>query len=95
MICMNDTVKKGIDVMTAFDSSEFEKYKAEASERWGSTDAYKEYEEKSKAYPDDKKSALAEGLDSIMGEFAQCKNAGNAPSSENAQCLCKKSFSHI
>ena len=29
--------------MTAFDNSEFEKYKTEARERWGETNAYKEH----------------------------------------------------
>lgn len=31
--------------MKAFDNSEFEKYKAEAKEKWGKTDAYKEHAE--------------------------------------------------
>ena len=36
--------------MCAFDNSEFENYKAEAQERWGKTDAYKEHAEKTKDY---------------------------------------------
>ena len=36
-----DSAAKGENVMKAFDNSEFEKYKAEAKEKWGQTDAYK------------------------------------------------------
>ena len=35
---------KGENVMSAFDNSKLEQYKAEAKEKWGNTDAYKEYE---------------------------------------------------
>ena len=48
LISAIDGAVKGENVMNAFDNSEFEKHKAEAREKWGKTDAYKEYEEKSK-----------------------------------------------
>ena len=48
LISAIDSAVKGENVMNAFDNSEFEKHKAEAREKWGKTDAYKEYEEKSK-----------------------------------------------
>ena len=43
LISAIDGAVKGENVMTAFDNSEFEKYKAETQEKWGSTDAYKEH----------------------------------------------------
>ena len=45
LICAIDSAMKGEIVMNAFDNSEFETYKAEAREKWGKTDAYKEYGE--------------------------------------------------
>ena len=50
LILAIDDAVKGENVMKAFDNSEFEKYKTEAKERWGKTDAYKEHAEKTKNY---------------------------------------------
>ena len=47
--------------MNAFDNSEFIKYKAEAKERWGNTDAYKEHSQKTKNYGKDTWNSLAAG----------------------------------
>ena len=72
---------KGENIMNAFDNSEFEKYKAEAKERWGETKAYKEYEEKSKnsSFED-----MASGLNIIFSKFALCMKNGNSPESDEA-----------
>ena len=48
LISAIDGAVKGENVMKAFDNCEFEMHKAEAREKWGKTDAYKEYEAKSK-----------------------------------------------
>ncbi len=95
LISAIDGAGKGLDIMSAFDNCEFEKYKDEVKEKWGSTEAYKEYSEKSKDYSGDKFSALGGGLDSIMREFSQCMNEGRAPSSDEAQRLCTKLQSFI
>ena len=59
--------------MKAFDNSEFEKHKAEAKEKWGSTDAYKEHAERTKNYSKQKWSDLAVGMDHIMAiTVARC-----------------------
>lgn len=58
---------------------EFEKYKAEAEERWGETAAYKEYAAKAKNYSGDKWNNLAAEMEDIFAEFAACmKNGGDA-----------------
>ena len=58
---------------------EFEKYKAEAEERWGETAAYKEHAEKTKNYSKEKWNGLAAEMDDIFAEFAVCmKNGGDA-----------------
>ena len=45
LISAIDDAVKGENVMTAFDNSEFEMHKAEAREKWGNTEAYKEYKD--------------------------------------------------
>ena len=81
--------------MKAFDGSEFEKYKAEAEERWGDTDSYREHAGKTKGYGKDTWNRLAAELEAIFGEFAVCMKNGTAPDAEEAQSLVKKLQSHI
>ena len=65
--------------MSNYDNSELEKTKAEAKARWGDTDAYKQYEEKTKNRSEKEQSDAAEGLDRIMEAFSVCmKNGGSA-----------------
>ena len=82
-------------VMKAFDSSEFNKHKAEAKERWGKTDAYKEHEEKTKGYSKDKWNNLADEMNEIMAAFAACMKEGNGPASAEAQNFVKMLQDHI
>ena len=81
--------------MKAFDNSEFEKHKAEAREKWGKTDAYKEHAERTKNYSKQKWNDLAEGMDHIMEEFSLCMKNGTAPDSAEAQNLVKTLQNHI
>ena len=81
--------------MGVFDNSEFEKYKAEAQEKWGKTDAYKEHEERTKNYSKHKWNDLAEEMDRIMAEFAVCMRNEEVPDSDEAQNLVKKLQNHI
>ena len=90
-----DGATKGENVMKAFDNTEFEKYKAEAQEKWGSTAAYKEHQEKTKGYSQDKWSSMAAGLDAIMGRFGAAMQKGDAADSPAAQELVKALQSHI
>ena len=95
LISAIDCAVKGENVMTAFDNSEFEKYKVEAQKKWGNTDAYKEHAEKTKNYSKQKWNNLAEGMDHMMGAFAVCMKNGEVPNSDEAQCLVKMLQSHI
>lgn len=81
--------------MNTFDNSEFEKYKQEAKEKWGETDAYKENAEKSKHYSEEKQKNLADDMDNILAEFAICMKNSKASDSPEAQSLVKKLQSHI
>lgn len=95
LISAIDQAMKGENVMKAFDNTEFETYKAEAQQRWGKTDAYREHAEKTKGYSKDKFSALAADMDLIFGEFALCMKNGAAPEDREAQELVKKLQNHI
>ena len=86
--------KKAI-VMSAFDNSEFEKYKAEAQEKWGKTDAYKQHEERTRHYSKQKWNDLTEEMDHIMSEFASCMRKVKRPDSTEAQSLVKMLQNHI
>ena len=66
-----------------------------AKEKWEQTPAYEEYERKTKGYPKDKWNSLADGMDSIMAEFALCMKKGDAPDSAAAQALVKTLQTHI
>ena len=95
LISAIDGAVKGENVMKAFDNSEFEKYKAEAKERWGKTDAYKEHAEKTQHYSKEKWDHLAEGMNNILAEFAVCMKKGEAPDSAGAQNLVEILQNHI
>jgi len=95
LISAVDDAMKGANVMKAFDNSEFEKYKAEAKEKWGKTDAWMEHSEKTKNYSRDQWQDASDGLNAVFAAFAVCKAEGNAPKSENAQALVARLQSYI
>lgn len=95
LILAIDSAVKGENVMKAFDASEFEKYKQEAREKWGGTDAYKEHDAKTKGYSKEKWDSLADGMNDIMASFAGCMKKGESPDSENAQSLVQALKNHI
>ena len=95
LISAIDGAIKGEIVMKAFDNSKFEKHKAEAKEKWGKTEAYKEHSEKTRNYSKGKWNDLAQEMDQIMAEFALCMKNGEAPESVEAQNLVKVLQIHI
>ena len=95
LISAVDDAMKGENVMSVFDNSEFEKYKAEVKEKWGKTDAYKEHTEKTKHYSKDTWNNLAEEMNDILAEFAVCMKNGKEPDSAEAQNLVKRLQNHI
>ena len=73
--------------MKPFFSNEIEKQRAEARGKWGNTKAYKEHEEKTKDYSQQKWNDLSDGMDQIMAEFALCLKNGDTTNSSRAQAL--------
>ena len=70
-------------------------YKIEARSRWGTTDAYREHEQKTKNYTKEKWAEANDGLMAIFAEFAECKNSGARADSTKAQALVAKLQAHI
>ena len=81
--------------MKSFEYNEFEKYRVEAKDKWGDTEAYKEHAERTKNYSKQKWNDLAEGMDNIMAEFAMFMKKGETSDSVETQNLVKKLQSHI
>ena len=81
--------------MSAFDNSKFDAYKAEARQRWGNTDAYREHAERTKNYSKTKWKELAGEMNKIFAEFALCMKNGETPDSAEVQNLVKALQDHI
>lgn len=71
-----------------FDNDKIEQYKAEAKKRWGDTDAYREYEQKTASVSAGKQSALAGQMMDIFREFGN--NKAKTPDDPDVQTLVKK-----
>ena len=71
------------------------RYKNEARERWGNTDAYCEHEQKTKSYTKEKWAEANDGLMVIFAEFAACKANAVSADSNDAQALVAKLQAHI
>lgn len=99
LISALDKAEKGILPMNTFNNNEYEsarnKYADEVKQRWGSTDAYKESEQKTAGYTDEKRSDVTEGLNAVLAEFATAKKDGATPEDETAQALVKKLQAYI
>ena len=67
----------------------------EARSRWGNTDAYREYKEKTKSYIEEKWDAVNVGMMAIFAEFSACKESGASVDSAEAQVLVSKLQAHI
>ena len=67
----------------------------EVKQRWGETDAYKEYAEKTVGYAKDKWQEVNDGLNAVLAKFAECMNNGHTTNSNEAQTLVKELQNHI
>ena len=71
------------------------KYEAESHFRWGDTDAYREHEQKTRDYTNEKWAEANDGLMAIFAEFAACRDSGASADSAEAQALVAKLQAHI
>ena len=77
----------------AFDTRKIDEYAAQAKASWGTTPAYKEYEEKSKGRTKEDNMKIHQGLIDIFREFGQIRNTD--PASEETQAMVKKLQDYI
>ena len=71
------------------------RYEAEARERWVTTEAYREHEQKTKNYTKEKWAEATDGLMAVFAEFATLKDSGASADSTEAQALGAKLQAHI
>ena len=72
----------------AFDNSKIDAYAAEAKAKWGKTDAYKEFEQKTKGQTKDQQRSTGDALMAIFAEIGEVKHL--SPESAEAQALIQK-----
>lgn len=98
LISVLDNAEKGEISMSVFDKNEYEtarrQYAEEAKQRWGGTDAYKESEQKTAEYSDDKWDDVNAGLNAVFADFALIKDS-ETPESEAAQTIVKRLQNYI
>ena len=70
-------------------------YNKEVKERWGNTEAYAEFETKTKDYSKERFFDINSGLENIFRDFAELMQSGAEPSSAEAQALVKKLQNYI
>ena len=73
---------------SAFDTAEMDKYTAEVKAKWGNTDAYKEFEQKTAGQTTAQMQSTGERLLDIFAEFGTIRHL--SPASEEAQALVAK-----
>lgn len=67
----------------------------EVKERWGNTEAYAEFNEKTKDYSEERFADINTGLEYIFRDFAELMKSGAEPDSSDAQALVKKLQDYI
>ena len=70
-------------------------YSQEVYSHWGETEAYREYEQKTQKYTNEKWAETNDGLMAIFAEFAECKDSGASADSNEAQALVTKLQEYI
>ena len=78
---------------SAFDRSKQASYAAEAKKRWGSTDAYKEFEEKTAGQTQAQQNAAGDGLMTIFARMGTIRTTD--PAASEAQALVKELQDYI
>ena len=70
-------------------------YGIKVKQRFGETEAYKEYEQKTADYTKNKWQEVNDGLMAVFAKIAECKNDGYTADSNEAQALVKQLQDYI
>lgn len=89
---MPETDQKIIDALGGFDPAEYE---AEAEERWGDTDAWKQSAARTKNYPAEDWREVKAEVDGIFGALADLFAAGVEPNDPRSREACERHRQHI
>lgn len=73
---------------SAFDTKKLEEYAAQAKASWGKTEAYREFEKKTRDRTREESQMLGEQMMQIFGDFGAIRQEG--PAAESAQALVRK-----
>lgn len=65
-------------------------YAAEARDRWGGTDAYRQSEQRTAGYSTEDQQRLTAAMDALIAEFAACRKSGHSPADAAAQELVRR-----
>lgn len=76
-----------------FDNTQIETYAAEAKAKWGKTEAYKEFEQRTKGQSAERQRSDGDGLMAIFAEMGAIR--GGDPASSDAQALVRKLQQYI
>ena len=77
----------------AFDTKKIDEYAAQAKASWGTTPAYKEYENKSRGWTKEDRQKIHQGMIDIFAQFGEIRDAD--PASGEAQAMVKKLQDYI
>ena len=78
---------------SAFDTKKMDEYAAQAKESWGKTEAYKEFEEKSKDWSEETTGNIAKDMMLLFVEFGEMKDL--TPADDRVQAQVKKLQEYI
>lgn len=78
---------------TVFDTKKIDEYSKRAKEQWGQSDAFKEFEQKSKDWTDDDQQDIINDFIRLFEEFGTMKDL--APSEAKVQAQVKKLQDYI
>ena len=78
---------------SAFDTKKMDEYAAQAKENWGKTEAYKEFEEKSKNWSNETTENIAKDMMLLFVEFGQMKDLD--PKDDKVQAQVKNLQDYI
>ena len=99
LISALEKAEKGEFDMKSLSNNEYENarnsYEKEVKEKWGHTQAYKESQEKTAVYSQEKQKDINEGLMAIFADFANAMNSGVGADSNEAKPLAQKLQTYI
>ena len=99
LISALEKAEKGEFDMKSLSNNEYENaknsYEKEAKAKWGNTDAYKESQEKTAGYSQEKQKDINEGLMAIFADFANAMNNGLSSDSNEAVAVAEKLQAYI